>query len=324
MSSTQKPIINFGVKVAPRLASSGVPTVSPVGEEVRVRGGAGAAACADPAPRARCGPYALAADAAAALAEATGSAGHDAVVVLGSGWGAATEALGAPVAELPMAELPGFHAPTAEGHAGVVGSYRLGDSRVLCFMGRTHLYEGLGVDAVAHAVRTAAAAGCRTAVLTNANGSLRGDWGPGTGVVIRDHLNLAAASPLRGPRFVDLTGCWSPRLRRLALTADPGLVEGVYAFLPGPHYETRAEALMLRTLGADVLGMSTVLEAIAAREAGLDVLGLSVVTAVEIDGGVIDPAEVVAVAEASATRLGKVIRTVLEHPDLTSSPQGRE
>jgi purine-nucleoside phosphorylase len=267
-------------------------------------------------------PYELAERAAAALAEATGCPHHDAVVVLGSGWGRAADAFGAPEAELSVVDLPGFHAPVAEGHAGLVRSYALGDARVLCFLGRTHLYEGLGVDAVAHAVRTAAASGCRIGVLTNANGSLRPEWGPGTGVVIRDHLNLSGVSPLRGPRFVDLSDCWSPRLRRLAHAADPTLVDGVYAFLPGPHYETPAEARALRALGADVLGMSTVLEAIAAREAGLELLGLSVVTTVEIDGGPIDPAEVVAVAEASAGRLGAVVHAVLTQASIPHQQQG--
>jgi purine-nucleoside phosphorylase len=268
-------------------------------------------------------PYRLAADAATALAEATACPRHDAVVVLGSGWSGAADAFGVGVAELPVADLPGFYAPVADGHLGLVRSYALGGARLLCFLGRTHLYEGLGVDAVAHAVRTAASSGCRTAVLTNANGSLRPAWGLGTGVVIADHLNLSGASPLRGPRFVDLSGCWSARLRQLALEADPTLVEGVYAFLPGPHYETPAEARMLRTLGADVLGMSTVIEAIAAREAGLELLGMSVVTAVEIDGGPTDPAEVVAVAEACAARLGAVIRTVLHQAVVTRHSEAR-
>lgn len=261
-------------------------------------------------------PYQLAAEAARALAKATDCPRHDAVVVLGSGWGSAADAFGAPAAELPVTDLPGFHAPAAEGHAGLVRSYAIGEARVLCFLGRTHLYEGHGVDAVAHAIRTAAATGCRIGVLTNANGSLRPEWGLGTGVVIRDHLNLSGASPLRGPRFVDLSGCWSARLRRLARDADPALVEGVYAFLPGPHYETPAEALAMRTLGADVLGMSTVVEAIAGREAGVELLGLSVVTAVEIDGGPVDPTDVVTIAEASAGRLGGVVRAVLEQASI--------
>ena len=262
-------------------------------------------------------PYLSAQKAATALAEATGVARHDAVVVLGSGWAGAADALGQSVAELDVAELPGFLTPVAEGHPGRVRSSVLSGAdvpsglRVLTFLGRTHLYEGHGPLPVAHPVRTAAAAGCRIAVLTNANGSLRPQWGPGTGVLISDHLNLSGASPLSGPRFVDLTRAWSPALRRLARDVDPALVEGVYAMLPGPHYETLAEALMLRTLGADVIGMSTVIEAIAAREAGLELLGLSVVTAVEASDQPLDPDEVVAVAASAASRLGTVIAAVL-------------
>jgi purine-nucleoside phosphorylase len=214
-------------------------------------------------------------------------------------------------AELAVTDLPGFVPFVAEGHVGAVRSSRLHGLRVLTMSGRTHLYEGHGAAQVAHAVRTAAAAGCRLAVLTSANGSLRPLWGTGTGVLLRDHLNLSYATPLVGPRFVDLTDAWTPRWRARALAADPTLVEGVYAMLPGPHYETVAEALMLRTLGADVVGMSTVLEAVAAREAGMELLGLSVVTTVEATGDVIDGAEVVRVAAAAATRLGGVIATVL-------------
>ncbi|HKD96311.1 MAG TPA: purine-nucleoside phosphorylase [Micromonosporaceae bacterium] len=258
-------------------------------------------------------PYLVAAEAAAELRDRLGCPRHDVAVVLGSGWSAAADAFGEPSAEVPFARVRGFLRPVAVGHPGVIRSYQVGALRVLCFLGRTHLYEGRGVHAVAHAVRTAASSGCRVAVLTNANGGLRPDWPPGTGMVIRDHLNLAATSPLVGARFVDLTDCWSPRLRQLAHQADPSLVDGVYAFLPGPHYQTPAEALMVRASGADVLGMSTVLEAIAARELGVELLGLSVVTSVEIGGTPTDPDEVVATAAAAATRLGTVIRSVVEH-----------
>lgn len=256
-------------------------------------------------------PYVLASHAAAALAEATGIDRHDAVVVLGSGWAGAAGALGEVVAQVDVSSLPGFHVPVAEGHERWARSTVLGGRRVLTFTGRTHLYEGHGPDAVVHAVRTAAAAGCRLAVLTNANGSLRPQWGTGTGVVLRDHLNLSGTSPLVGPRFVDLTDAYAPAWRRRALEADPGLVEGVYVMLPGPNYQTVAETYLLRTLGADVVGMSTVLETIAAREAGMEVLGLSVVTTVEASGEPIDGEEVVRVASASATRLGGVIAAVL-------------
>jgi purine-nucleoside phosphorylase len=262
-------------------------------------------------------PYQLAGMAAAAIADRTGVPRHDVLVVLGSGWAGAAEAFGPPVASVPVGELPGFVTPVADGHLGVLSSHRVGDAAVLVVYGRTHLYEGHGPSAVAHPVRAAAAAGCRIGVLTNANGSLREDWQPGTGVLIRDHLNLTGVSPLAGARFVDLTGCWSPRLRALAREVEPSLVEGVYALMPGPQYETAAEAAMLRTLGADLVGMSTVLEAIAAREAGMELLGLSAVAAVEATGLPLDPAGVVRVAAGAAAPLGGVIDEVIRKASCT-------
>lgn len=257
-------------------------------------------------------PYTRARDAAARLAELTGRPGHDALVVLGSGWGPAADAFGEPVAAFPMRELPGFLTPVAEGHAGEVRSYDLDGVATLVFLGRTHLYEGHGPLPVVHGIRTAAAAGARIAVLTNANGSLRADWRLGRPVLIGDHLNLTAVSPLEGPRFVDLTDAWSPRLRALARQLDPTLAEGVYALLPGPHYETWAEAEWLRRVGADMLGMSTVLEAIAARESGLELLGFSTVTAIEGTDSGIDPGEVVAVAEKTASTLGPLLAELVK------------
>jgi purine-nucleoside phosphorylase len=254
--------------------------------------------------------YAAADEAAAALRERLGVDAVDCAVVLGSGWGGAADALGQPSAEIHTADLPHFLAPVAVGHAGLVRSYDVGGRVVVAFLGRTHLYEGHGPGPVAHAVRTVAAAGARAVLLTNANGSLRADWGTGTGVLLRDHLNLTGATPLLGARFVDLTEAYSARLRSVALAAHPELVEGVYAMLRGPHYETVAEAHALQRVGADVLGMSTVLETIAAREAGLDVLGLSVVTVVEATGEQIDPDEVVAAAERAAMSMGPALRAV--------------
>lgn len=256
-------------------------------------------------------PYPLAAQAAQAVEMRTGLSRHDVAVILGSGWGPAAQALGAPVAEIPVAALPGFHPPVAVGHAGLLRSYDVAGRRVLCFLGRTHLYEGHGPHAVAHPIRTAAAAGCHTAILTNANGSFRDDWPAGAAMLIRDHLNLSAATPLVGPRFVDLTRAWSPRLREVARSVDDRFVEGVYAMLPGPHYETTAEAVMMRELGADVVGMSTVLEAIAARELGVELLGISVVTALELSATPIDPHEVVAAAEHTAATLGPTIAGII-------------
>jgi purine-nucleoside phosphorylase len=250
--------------------------------------------------------------AAAQLAQLTGADRHDAVVVLGSGWGPAADAFGATIASFEMTQLPGFVAPVAEGHAGEVRSVAVGPHRVLLYLGRTHLYEGHGPGPVAHPIRTAAAAGARLAVLTNANGSLRDDLELGAIGLVRDHLNLTQGSPLVGPRFVDLTDAWSPRLRGLARELQPDLPELVYALLPGPHYETGAEARWLRTIGADVVGMSTVYEAIAAREWGMELLGLSTVTAVEESASGIDAAEVVAVAEGSAERVGPLVVRLIQ------------
>lgn len=254
--------------------------------------------------------YARAEEAAGTLRSALGVQSVDAVVVLGSGWGGAADAFGTPSAEVATADLPYFIAPVAVGHAGRVRCYDVDGRTVVAFLGRTHLYEGHGPGQVAHAVRTAAAADARVAVLTNANGSFRADWGTGTGVLLADHLNLSGSTPLEGPRFVDLTEAYSGRLRSVALAVDPTLVEGTYVMLRGPHYETVAEAHALRRLGADVVGMSTVLETIAARERGLEVLGLSVVTVVEASGEQIDPDAVVAAAERAATGFGPVLRRV--------------
>ena len=257
---------------------------------------------------------ALAADAAAAVADRTGVPRHSAAVVLGSGWSVAADQLGRLVAEVRTTELPGFLAPVAPGHPGLLRSYDLDGIPVLAFLGRTHLFEGHGrehVAAVAHAVRTAAAAGATVAVLTNASGSLRPEWAPGTGVLISGHLNLSWVSPLVGARFVDLTDCWSPRLRALAQAEDASLVEGTYAMMTGPSVQTAAETRMLRVMGADLIGMSTVLEAIAARDVGLELLGISATTTIEGSGEALDPEAVVAVGEDTARRLGPVIANVL-------------
>ena len=231
-------------------------------------------------------PFALAARAAAALAQRTGVGCHDVVVVLGSGWADAADGLGEVVADVEMADLPGFPAPTVEGHRNLARSVRVGEMAALILGGRAHLYEGHPVDTVVHGVRTAMAAGCRTAVLTNAAGGLHPDWSVGQPVVIADHLNLTGASPMVGPappdgqatRFVDLTEAYSSRLRDLARQVDPTLPEGVYAGLMGGAFETPAEIRMFAGLGADLVGMSTVLEVIAARHLGAEVLGISLVT----------------------------------------------
>jgi purine-nucleoside phosphorylase len=270
-------------------------------------------------------PYAEAAKSAARLAELTGQDRHDVAVVLGSGWAPAAaatgRALGAAMVEISVTDLGGFAQPTVPGHVGTVQSLVTPDLRVLMFLGRTHLYEGGPVSATVHGVRTAIAAGCQVVVLTNASGGIRGGYYVGQPVIVRDHLNLTGRSPLSGPepppgyppRFVDLTDAYSPRLRRLAREADPALGEGVYAGLPGPHYETPAEIAMLRAMGADLVGMSTVMETIAARHLGAEVLAISLVTnlAAGLTGEPLSHAEGLEAGRAGASHMGTLLAGIL-------------
>jgi purine-nucleoside phosphorylase len=253
-------------------------------------------------------PLTLARDAAAQLAERSGVEQHDVALVLGSGWVPAIEGLGRTVAEVQVTELAGFLPPAVEGHAGRVRSLDVDGVRLLCFLGRTHFYEGRGVDAVVHGVRVAAAAGCRTVVLTNACGGLRAGMRVGDPVLISDHLNLTWRTPLVGARFVDLSEVYSRRLRDVVREIDPSITEGVYAMFPGPQYETPAEVRMAGVLGADLVGMSTVLEAIAARAEGCEVLGISLVTNLAAGlGESLDHEEVLAAGRAAAERMGKLL-----------------
>lgn len=258
-------------------------------------------------------PYGAAERSARHLLELTGVAGIDIAVVLGSGWSTAAAALdGGDTATVIAADLPGFTAPTAAGHRGLLHVLRAGSRTVLILAGRTHFYEHRDPVSVVHPIRTAAAAGARAVVLTNAAGSLRPQWAPGTPVLISDHLNLTGASPLRGARFVDLTDAYSPALRAHVRSVRPTVPEGVYAQFAGPQYETPAEVRMAGTLGADLVGMSTALETIAAREAGLDVLGLSLVTN-SAAGTVptLDHADVLAAGRAAADELGALLAEIL-------------
>jgi purine-nucleoside phosphorylase len=258
-------------------------------------------------------PYTAAAAASARLRELTGAETHDVALVMGSGWVPAADELGAADHEFPITDLPGFPAPAVAGHAGLLRSVRIGGVRALVFLGRTHLYEGRGVASVVHGVRTAAAAGCKTVVLTNGCGGLRPGHRPGQPVLIRDHINMTAISPIAGANFVDLTDLYSPRLRALCQEVDPTLEEGVYVQLPGPHYETPAEIGMVRAIGGDLVGMSTALEAIAAREAGAEVLGISLVTnlAAGMTGEPLNHEEVLEAGRESATRMGTLLGQVL-------------
>lgn len=241
-------------------------------------------------------------------------------IVLGSGLGGLADALTDAVA-VPFAELPGWPAASAPGHAGRMLLGRLEGVPVVCLQGRLHLYEGNSERLVVEPVLLMHRLGAKVIVLSNAAGGVRVDWGPGTLMLITDHLNLTGRNPLMGanddalgPRFPDLTDAWSPRLRDLMrrVAAEEGIAiqEGVYAGWTGPTYETPAEIRMLRTLGADAVGMSTVLEAIVARWAGAEVVGVSLVTnpGAGITGEPLAHEEVLAAAAEAGPRFQSLIR----------------
>ena len=267
--------------------------------------------------------YAAAQASAVNLAALSGLPAHDVAVVLGSGWAPAADALGAAAAEFSVLELGGFPQPTVAGHSVMARSVLIGQLRVLIFLGRTHLYEGHPVDTVVHGVRTAVAAGCKVVMLTNAAGGINVSYQVGQPVLLSDHLNLTGRSPLSGPppppgygaRFTDLSQLYSPRLRALARRTDPSLAEGVYAALPGPHYETPAEIAMLRAAGADLVGMSTALEAIAARHLGAEVLAISLVTnpAAGLSAAGLNHAEVVRTGRNAAARVGALLSQIMPY-----------
>jgi purine-nucleoside phosphorylase len=241
-------------------------------------------------------------------------------IVLGSGLGGLADELADPVA-IPFAELPGWPAATAPGHIGRLLLGRLEGVPVAMLQGRLHLYEGHDPGLVVQPVLLMGRLGARIVVLTNAAGGVDPGFGPGTLMIIADHINLTGRSPLVGPnadtigpRFADLTEVWSARLRarlREAFAAE-GVdhTEGVYVGLVGPSYETPAEVRMLRTLGADAVGMSTVLEAIAARWAGIEVCGVSLVTnaGAGYTGQPLTHEEVLESGAIAGPRLAKVIR----------------
>lgn len=251
--------------------------------------------------------------AAAVLAKRSGVPQHRVAVVLGSGWVPAADLIGTTVSDLDVTDLPHFSPPVVDGHAGRVRSVDADGLPVLVFLGRTHLYEERGVDAVTHAVRTSAAAGCDTVILTNGCGGLDPQWTPGTPVLIRDHINFTGTSPLHGAHFVDITNLYSPRLRALCRTIDPGLPEGVYVQFRGPMFETPAEIEMVRAIGGSLVGMSTALEAIVARSLGMEILGMSLVTnlAAGMTGEPLNHEEVLAAGQAAATRMGALLAAVI-------------
>ncbi|KRT62757.1 MAG: purine nucleoside phosphorylase I [Chloroflexi bacterium CSP1-4] len=241
-------------------------------------------------------------------------------IVLGSGLGGLAAALEAPLA-IPFSDLPGWPPASAPGHAGRLLLGHLAGVPVVLLQGRLHVYEGHDPGLVVQPVLLMGRLGAGTILLTNAAGGVNAAWPAGTLMAIADHLNLTGLNPLigpnadlLGPRFPDLTDAWSPRLRALlheaAADADVVLEEGVYAGLLGPNYETPAEVRMLRALGADAVGLSTVLEAIAARWAGLELAGVSLVTnpGAGVTGVPLSHEEVLVAANEAGPRFERLVR----------------
>ncbi len=256
----------------------------------------------------------LAGDAAAFLKNYFHLDSIDLACVLGSGWSSGADQLGEPLGEIPLGDVPGFSKPVVSGHGGSLKLIRTAGGKVAAVLtGRTHYYEGRGTAPVVHGVRTIAAWGASTLVLTNGCGGLNPAWTPGTVVLIRDHINLTGDTPLEGARFIDMSQAYSPRLRDLAHTVDPHLPEGVYVQFRGPQYETPAEVKMAGILGGDLVGMSTTLETIAAREAGLEVLGLSLVTnaAAGLSQTNLDHAEVLQAGRDAGPRLAALLAGIV-------------
>ena len=269
---------------------------------------------ANPLDDAATNPFDVAAEAASQIAKRTGINSHRIALTLGSGWAKAADVLGETVAEIPADEVLGFSRPAVEGHVGTLRSIALADgTHALVIGARTHFYEGHGVRRVVHSVRTAAAAGATTMVLTNGAGGIKPHWAPGTPVLISDHINMTASSPLEGATFIDLTDLYSKRLRDVARTVSPDLDEGVYVQFRGPHYETPAEVQMAQAIGGHIVGMSTALEAIAAREAGMEILGFSLITnlAAGISDEPLSHDEVIAAGKAAESTISDMLAKVV-------------
>jgi len=245
-------------------------------------------------------------------------------VILGTGLGALADELKADVA-IPYADIPGFPRPTVETHAGRLLFGMLGKTRVAMMQGRFHRYEGYTLQQVAFPVRVLRALGAKTLIVSNVSGGMHPLWATGDLVLISDHINLLGDNPLagpnndaEGPRFPDMSAAYDPELRKLArdVAREHKIVmrEGVYVAVPGPNLETRAEYRMLRALGADVVGMSTVPEVITAVHQGMRVLGLSIITDTCLPDA-LEPTsveQIIAVARGAEPKLAAVVRGVLE------------
>jgi purine-nucleoside phosphorylase len=260
-------------------------------------------------------PFEIARQAANQIREATGVDHHEIALTLGSGWARAADLLGETVATVPAKDIIGFSAPVVEGHVASIRSIKLPSGKHALILGaRTHYYEGHGVRRVVHGVRTAAATGAKIMILTNGCGGIKATWSPGTPVLISDHINLTADSPLEGATFVDLTDLYSKRLREVAKSVDASLDEGIYAQFRGPHYETPAEVQMVKQMGGNLVGMSTALEAIAAREAGMEVLGFSLMTnlAAGIQNTPLSHAEVLEAGRVAEPKISALLAAIIE------------
>lgn len=260
-------------------------------------------------------PFALAKRAAEDIANLTGVSEHDIALTLGSGWAQAADLIGETTHEFDATAVTGFSRPALAGHIGTIRSILIPDGRRALVIGaRTHYYEGKGVRSVVHSVRTAAATGAKIMILTNGAGGIKRHWRPGQPVLISDHINLTADSPLEGAKFVDLTDLYSARLRSIAREVEPSLDEGVYVQFRGPHYETPAEVMMAEKIGGHIVGMSTSLEAIAAREAGMEILGFSLITnlAAGIQETPLSHAEVVEAGKEAESVISKLLADVVE------------
>lgn len=259
-------------------------------------------------------PFAIAREAAAQIAERTGVEKHDIALTLGSGWGKAAELIGETVATIPATEITGFSKPALEGHVGTLRSVALENGKHALVIGaRTHFYEYRDARRVAHSVRTAAAAGATTFVVTNGAGGIRESWTPGQPVLISDHINLTGATPLTGATFIDMTDLYSSRLRAIAREVDPSLDEGVYVQFAGPQYETPAEVQYAKAIGGHIVGMSTAIEAIAARQAGMEILGLSLITnlAAGISANPLSHEEVIEAGREAESRIAPLLAQIV-------------
>lgn len=244
-------------------------------------------------------------------------------VVLGSGLGGFADDLSAATA-IPYDEIPGFARATVEGHAGRLVIGKVGDSAIAAMQGRFHFYEGYSLEEVTFPIRVLKLLGVRTLILTNASGALNVEFTPGSLMVITDHINLMGVNPLTGPnderfgpRFPDLTNSYAPELQDVVLEEARAMgmqmFRGVYASLTGPSYETPAEIHMVRSLGADAVGMSTVPEAIVARHMDMQVVGISCITnlAAGVSDRPVDHSQVMATGEQVREKFTELLRRVI-------------